>query len=65
MALVTAHPNPTGEPETDAYLAAMVESLCRDASMNPPGLDGVFPSTLHTSAMVFGRLGKPQGHSLC
>ncbi len=36
MALVADLPEPTGEPETDAYLAAMVESLCREASLNPP-----------------------------
>lgn len=45
MALGTEHPDPTGQPETDAYLDAMLEFLCRDASMNPSGLDGVFPST--------------------
>lgn len=36
MALVADSPEPTGEPETDAYLAAMVETLCREASMPPP-----------------------------
>jgi hypothetical protein len=36
MALVAETPEPTGERETDAYLAAMVESLCREASLNPP-----------------------------
>ena len=35
LALVTDPPEPTGEPETDAYFAAMVESLCREASLNP------------------------------
>jgi hypothetical protein len=36
MALVADSPESTGEPETDAYLAAMVESLCREALMKPP-----------------------------
>lgn len=36
LALVADIPEPTGEPETDAYLAATVESLCREASLNPP-----------------------------
>jgi hypothetical protein len=36
MALVADSPESTGEPETDAYLAAMVESLCREVSKNPP-----------------------------
>jgi hypothetical protein len=36
MALVADLPETTGEPATDAYLAAMVESLCREASLNPP-----------------------------
>lgn len=36
MALVVDIPEPTGEPETDACLAATVESLCREASLNPP-----------------------------
>ena len=36
LALVADLPELTGEPETDAYLAAMVESLCREASLNPP-----------------------------
>jgi len=58
MALGTEHPDPIGQPETDAYLDAMFEFLCRDASMNPLGLDRVFPSTyLSTSALVCRRLG--------
>jgi hypothetical protein len=36
LALVTDPPESTGEPETDAYLAAMVETLCREVSIIPP-----------------------------
>lgn len=36
LALVTDPPEPTGEPETDAYFAAMVETLCREALIKPP-----------------------------
>ena len=36
MALVTDPPESTGEPHTDAYLAAMVETLCRETSMTAP-----------------------------
>ncbi len=36
MALVAEPPEPVGEPQTDAYLAAMVETLCHEASLNPP-----------------------------
>ena len=36
LALVSEPPEPTGEPETDAYLAAMVETLCREAAIAPP-----------------------------
>ena len=36
LALVTDLPEPTGEPETDAYFAAMVETLCREALIKPP-----------------------------
>ncbi len=36
IALVVDQPEPTGEPETDAYLAAVAESLCRENAMLPP-----------------------------
>ena len=36
LALVADPPDPTSEPETDAYLAALVETLCREVSKNPP-----------------------------
>jgi hypothetical protein len=36
IALVADLPETTGELQTDAYLSAMVESLCREASLNPP-----------------------------
>ena len=36
LALVADLPELTGEPETDAYLAAMVETLCREAAIAPP-----------------------------
>jgi len=35
-ALVSERPEPTGEPETDAYLAAVAESLCRECGLRPP-----------------------------
>ena len=35
-ALVSEPPVPTGQPETDAYLAALAESLCREFGMCPP-----------------------------
>ena len=44
LALVSDPPEPTGEPQTDACFAAMVESLCREASLNPPPWT-VSPST--------------------
>lgn len=34
--LVCDPPEPTGQPETDAYLAALAESLCREFGMRPP-----------------------------
>ncbi len=36
MALVSTPPVATGQPETDAYLAAVTESLCREHGMLPP-----------------------------
>jgi hypothetical protein len=36
LALVAERPEPTGEPETDAYLAAVAESLCRESDVPPP-----------------------------
>jgi hypothetical protein len=36
IALVADRPEPTGEPETDAYLAAVAESLCREIALPPP-----------------------------
>jgi hypothetical protein len=36
MALVVDPPEPTGEPPTDAYLAAVAESLCRECGLRPP-----------------------------
>jgi len=35
-ALVCDPPESTGQPETDAYLAALAESLCREGGMRPP-----------------------------
>ena len=35
-AIVSQTPEPTGQPETDAYLAALAESLCREFGMRPP-----------------------------
>ena len=64
LALVSDPPEPTGEPQTDACFAAMVESLCREASLNPPALDGV---AIHVPApaLVCWWLAKPQGHPSC
>ena len=36
MALVSEQPFSSGQPETDAYLAALAESLCRECGMCPP-----------------------------
>ena len=36
LALVSDPPEPTGEKHTDAYLAAMVETLCSEANLRPP-----------------------------
>jgi hypothetical protein len=36
LALVADPPEPTREPETDAYLAAVAESLCRECGLRPP-----------------------------
>ena len=36
LALVSEPPEPTGEKHTDAYLAAMVETLCSEANLSPP-----------------------------
>jgi hypothetical protein len=36
MRLIAEPPEPVGEPQTDAYLAAMVETLCHEASLKPP-----------------------------
>jgi hypothetical protein len=36
IALVCDPPESTGQPETDAYLAALAESLCREGGMRPP-----------------------------
>lgn len=35
-ALVCDPPESSGQPETDAYLAALAESLCREYGMCPP-----------------------------
>lgn len=35
-ALMDEPPVSTGQPETDAYLAALAESLCREFGMRPP-----------------------------
>jgi hypothetical protein len=35
-ALVCDPPESTGRPETDAYLAALAESLCREYALRPP-----------------------------
>lgn len=35
-ALVDSPPESTGQLETDAYLAAVAESLCRECGMRPP-----------------------------
>lgn len=34
--LMDEPPVSTGQPETDAYLAALAESLCREVGMRPP-----------------------------
>jgi len=34
--LVCDAPESTGQPETDAYLAALTESLCQEAGLRPP-----------------------------
>ena len=36
LAIVSDPPEPTGEKHTDAYLAAMVETLCSEANLRPP-----------------------------
>jgi hypothetical protein len=36
MALVSEQPFSSGQPETDAYFAALAESLCREFGMCPP-----------------------------
>ncbi len=36
MALVSEQPVSSGQPETDAYLAALAESLCREFGTCPP-----------------------------
>jgi hypothetical protein len=36
LALVGEPPEATGQPETDAYLAAVAESLCREFALPPP-----------------------------
>ena len=35
-ALVCDPPEATGHPETDAYLAALTESLCQESGLQPP-----------------------------
>jgi hypothetical protein len=36
LAIVSDPPEPSGENHTDAYLAAMVETLCSEAGLRPP-----------------------------
>ena len=36
LAIMADRPDPTGELETDAYLAAVAESLCREGGLRPP-----------------------------
>jgi hypothetical protein len=36
LALVAEAPEPTGEAATDAYLAAVAETLCRESGLRPP-----------------------------
>lgn len=36
LALVAERPESTGEPATDAYFAAVAESLCRECGLPPP-----------------------------
>jgi hypothetical protein len=36
LALVSEQPVSVGQPETDAYLAALAEYLCRESGMHPP-----------------------------
>lgn len=36
VSLICDAPESTGHPETDAYLAALVESLCQESGLQPP-----------------------------
>lgn len=36
VSLICDTPESTGQPETDAYLAALTESLCQEAGLRPP-----------------------------
>ena len=55
LALVSDPPEPTGEPVTDAYLAAMVETLCLEVAIPAPAwTDG--PSTFMSRPWFAGGL---------
>ena len=55
LALVSDPLEPTGEPQTDAYLAAMVETLCLEVAIPAPAwTDG--PSTFMSRPWFAGGL---------